>query len=97
MKRYRRAIDIGLIVLGIAIVFLLIQAPPVSTPELPLDKEHQPYLQIARQQGKKAAEKFCINCHDMTNIAGHPTENRCLFCHRLPKKNLKQPLQELLR
>ncbi len=88
-KPYRRLLDLALVLAGIAILLVLLQAPPVTTPELPGDDIHRPFLALAIKQGKKAAESSCRNCHnpvDRPFSAGHPTGDRCLFCHRLPAK-----------
>jgi hypothetical protein len=85
---YRRLIDVTLVLLGIAVLVLLLQAPPATTPELPLDDTHRPLLTAVAEQGRKNAERRCQTCHNPGNIpfpVGHPAGYRCLFCHRLPE------------
>jgi hypothetical protein len=41
---------------------------------------------MVKAEGKKAAEKFCEECHNEDNVPfpeGHPAKYRCLFCHKL--------------
>jgi cytochrome c553 len=83
---YRRLIDAALVLLVIAVLVLLMQAPPSTTPELPLDDTHRPLLAVVAEQGKKSAERRCQTCHNPDDIplpVGHPAGYRCLFCHRL--------------
>jgi hypothetical protein len=83
----RRLIDAALVLLVIAVLVLLLQAPPATTPEMPLDDTHRPLLATVAEQGKKTAERRCQTCHNPENIpfsVGHPAGYRCLFCHRLP-------------
>jgi hypothetical protein len=83
---YRRLVDAVLVLLGIAVLVLLLQAPPATTPEMPLDDTHRPLLATVAEQGKKTAERRCQTCHNPENIpfpVGHPAGYRCLFCHRL--------------
>jgi hypothetical protein len=78
--------DLILIFLGIAIVVFLLAAPPEKTSRVPFDETHRPYYTIAREEGKKAAEKFCEDCHNPEGVPfpeDHPGKFRCLFCHRL--------------
>jgi hypothetical protein len=87
MKKYRRFLDGALILLGLAIVILLLLAPPATTPRMPRDDLHRALAETSLGQGKKAAEKHCTNCHNPVNIPfseDHPAGSRCLFCHRLP-------------
>ena len=79
-----------LILIGLAVVILafLWQAPPESTSRVPDDEIHHPYYETASQEGKKAAEKFCADCHNENDIPfpkDHPSKARCLFCHKLEK------------
>lgn len=86
-KSYRRLLDLTLVLAAIAIVLVLLQAPPATTPALPDDPIHQPFPPLAAEQGKKAAETSCRTCHNPAErpfAAGHPGGDRCLFCHRLP-------------
>jgi mono/diheme cytochrome c family protein len=89
MKRYRRIIDGGLLLLGVAVLILLLMAPPASTPELPADAIHGKLAEAAASQGKKTAENHCASCHnpaDMPLPEDHPAGYRCLFCHHLPAR-----------
>lgn len=79
-----------LIMIGLAVVILafLWQAPPESTSRVPDDEIHHPYYELANKEGKKAAEKFCADCHNENDIPfseDHPSKARCLFCHKLEK------------
>ena len=78
------------LLIGIAIVILafLWQAPPESTSRVPHDDNHEKFYDIVKNDGKKAAEKFCEDCHNDEMVAfpdGHPPKGRCLFCHKLDK------------
>ncbi len=78
--------DIITIGIGVAVVTVLLAAPPETTPHLPGDSTHARFRAIAHEQGKKAAEKFCKNCHGKAGMEfskDHPDPNRCLFCHKL--------------
>jgi len=77
--------DIIMIVLGLVVVAVLWAAPDETTPHLPMDDTHKEFHQIFKQDGKKAAEKFCKDCHGQPGMefpATHPDPNRCLFCHK---------------
>lgn len=76
------------LLIGIAIVILafLWQAPPESTSRVPLDDDHRRFHELVKTEGKKAAEKFCEECHNQDNVPfpeGHPAKYRCLFCHKM--------------
>ncbi len=76
------------LLIGIAILILafLLQAPPESTSRVPFDDDHKQYYDIVKKQGKKAAEKFCEECHNPDTVPfpeGHPAKYRCLFCHKM--------------
>ena len=78
------------LLIGIAIVILafLWQAPPESTSRVPFDDDHSKYYDIVKAEGKKAAEKFCEDCHNEEMVPfneGHPPKGRCLFCHKLDR------------
>lgn len=84
-KKGRKALFYNLIFLAVggAIIFFLWSAPPESTKRLPHDADHQRFHQMA----KKAAEKFCEECHSPDGQAGplpqdHPPKYRCIFCHK---------------
>jgi len=76
------------LLIGIAIVILafLWQAPPESTSRVPHDENHERFYGIVQADGKKAAEKFCEECHNQDGVPfpdGHPAKYRCLFCHKM--------------
>ena len=76
------------LLIGIAIIILafLWQAPPESTSRVPLDDNHNRFVDIVKNDGKKAAEKFCEDCHNAEKVPfpeGHPSKYRCLFCHKI--------------
>ncbi|NLZ17228.1 MAG: hypothetical protein GX087_05790 [Desulfobulbaceae bacterium] len=67
-------------------IFLFLwQAPPVATPPLPQDSNHESFF----GQPKKKAEKQCASCHGPGMSSplpeDHPPPHRCLFCHRREK------------
>jgi hypothetical protein len=79
-----------LLLIGIAILILafLWQAPPESTSRVPADETHSKFYDIVKDEGKKAAEKFCEECHHADDVPfpeGHPAKYRCLFCHKLDR------------
>lgn len=77
--------DIITLAIGAGVVIFLWAAPDETTPRLPDDDTHHPYQLTFRSAGKKAAEKFCKDCHGQPGMefpAGHPDPNRCLFCHK---------------
>ncbi len=87
MKLSKR--DIILIVLGVVIVAVLWAAPPQTTSRVPFDETHERFYDIARSEGKKAAEVFCADCHNQEMMPlpqDHPPPFRCLFCHKLERK-----------
>ncbi|MBU0673362.1 MAG: hypothetical protein KJ950_01810 [Proteobacteria bacterium] len=64
-------------------IFLFLwNAPPESTAFLPHDSDHERFFAME----KKAAEKFCLDCHNpdgqLPLPEGHPPKYRCLFCHK---------------
>jgi len=65
-----------------AILIFLLKAPGETTAKLPRDEIHEKFYPL----GKKAAEKFCPDCHgDDRQVPfpkDHPPKNRCLFCHK---------------
>ena len=78
--------DLSLLAIGVAIVAFLWVAPEATTTRLPTDDTHKPYQEIGKQEGKKAAEKHCEECHNDQGVAfpkDHPPKFRCLFCHKL--------------
>lgn len=56
-----------------------------TTVRVPYDDIHAQYYPVIKQQGKKAAEVFCKECHNeekMPFSENHPPPIRCLFCHK---------------
>lgn len=77
--------DLITIAIGIIIVLVLWAAPEETTSHLPHDTTHAKFYEIVHSQGKKAAEKFCKDCHGKKGLEfsqNHPDPNRCLFCHK---------------
>lgn len=74
--------SVFVLICGGILVFLL-RAPEETTSALPKDEDH---INLHTIQGKKEAEKYCGECHDVDKIAplpdGHPPKYRCLFCHK---------------
>lgn len=80
--------DILLLLGGVAIVTFLWLAPEETTAPVPHDEIHEPYYDIVRSEGKKAAEVFCVDCHNPDDVPlpeDHPPTFRCLFCHKVNK------------
>jgi cytochrome c5 len=78
--------DLILIAVAILILAFLWQAPPESTSRVPYDETHLRYHELVKSDGKKAAERFCEECHNADIVpfpAEHPRKARCLFCHKL--------------
>lgn len=85
-KKKRRILDIVVVALGIAVVAFFLKAPPETTALVPKDDTHLRFHKIVAEQGKKAAEPFCSECHNADGVpfpAEHPLKNRCLICHKL--------------
>lgn len=81
--------DLILVAIAILILALLWQAPPESTSRVPLDDTHRRFHDLVKSEGKKAAEKFCEECHNAGGVPfpeGHPPKSRCLFCHKLENR-----------
>lgn len=84
-------IFIVLPILVIVAFVVLLSAGGVFTPEetttkVPFDEHHARLFDITKTDGKKAAEKFCIDCHNASEIvfpSEHPSQSRCLFCHKI--------------
>jgi len=76
-------VNILFLVICAAILIFLFNAPKETTSPLPHDDIHSRFYDI---EGKKAAEKFCLDCHARTGQAplsdDHPPKYRCLFCHK---------------
>lgn len=80
--------DIMLLIGAVAIVLFLLAAPDETTKRVPTDDTHQKFYSLVKTDGKKAAEKFCEDCHNEEQVAfpkDHPPKFRCLFCHKLQK------------
>lgn len=78
--------DLILIALAIGILIVLFMAPKETTKRVPYDDTHRRFHDIVKNDGKKAAEKFCEECHKPGGVPfpeGHPPKSRCLFCHKL--------------
>ncbi len=78
--------DILLLIAAVAIIAFLWMAPEESTSHVPKDEDHQKLLELVKTDGKKAAEKFCSDCHNPEQVPfpeDHPTKARCLFCHKV--------------
>lgn len=78
--------DILLLLGGVVILLVLWMAPEESTKHVPKDENHLRFYSIVQNDGKKAAEKFCEDCHNEGGVPfpeGHPPKSRCLFCHKL--------------
>lgn len=78
--------DILLLAGALLIIGFLWMAPEESTKPVPKDEIHLKFYDIVKNDGKKAAEKFCEECHNADNVAfpeEHPAKFRCLFCHKV--------------
>lgn len=78
--------DLLLIIGALAILGFLWMAPEESTSPVPRDETHLRFYDMVKENGKKAAEKFCDECHNDNNVpfpAEHPPKARCLFCHKV--------------
>ena len=78
--------DILLILGGVAIIAVLWMAPEETTAPVPKDDDHLRFYTIVKEEGKKAAEKFCDECHNDDGVPfppEHPPKSRCLFCHKV--------------
>ena len=78
--------DLLLLLGGIIIVVVLWMAPEESTTRVPKDDDHLRFYSMVQKEGKKAAEKFCQDCHKEGGVPfpkDHPPKSRCLFCHKI--------------
>jgi hypothetical protein len=78
--------DIFLLLGAVAIIVVLWMAPPETTKPVPKDEIHTKFYDIVKTDGKKAAEKFCSDCHNADGVPfseNHPSKFRCLFCHKI--------------
>ena len=81
-----RKSSIVFILVGLSIIGVLFMAPPETTKHVPKDDIHNKFYDIVKADGKKAAEKFCEDCHNADDVpfpADHPEKFRCLFCHKI--------------
>ena len=82
-KKHKTLIlNILFVIVGLAILSFLYNAPPESTAPLPYDATHD----VFRPMKKKEAEKHCEQCHrpdgEKPLPEDHPPKYRCLFCHK---------------
>lgn len=80
--------DIMLLIGAVALVLFLMAAPEETTSRVPTDDTHERFYSLVKTDGKKAAEKFCEDCHNEEQVPfpkEHPPKFRCLFCHKLEK------------
>ena len=78
---------VGLIVVILAVFFAI--SGSIKTHRVPFDDNHRRFYDIVRNDGKKAAEKFCGECHNEKGVPfpkDHPPKFRCLFCHKLQER-----------
>lgn len=70
-------------IVSVSVLVFLLNAPEETTSALPKDEDH---IKLHGIKEKKAAEKYCAECHDPGAQAplpdGHPPKYRCLFCHK---------------
>ncbi|PLX80258.1 MAG: cytochrome c [Desulfuromonas sp.] len=81
-KRDLLFVSLIVVVLGI---FIAISGEEKTT-RVPYDDLHKKFYPIIKEDGKKAGEKFCGECHNPDGVpfaADHPPKFRCLFCHKL--------------
>jgi hypothetical protein len=82
--KLKKTLLYNLIFLGVcASIFLFLwNAPEETTTHLPDNENHARFMKM----DKKAAEKFCEECHSPDGEAplpkDHPPKYRCLFCHK---------------
>lgn len=75
-----------LLSIGAVILLVLWLAPEETTKRVPDDDIHHRFQEIVKTEGKKAAEKFCGECHNDAGVPfpeNHPPKFRCLFCHKI--------------
>lgn len=76
-------LNAAFVALCIAILVFLLRAPKETTSPLPHDEIHGRFYAM---EGKKEAERFCLDCHgpdrEAPLPADHPPKYRCLFCHK---------------
>ncbi|RMF45571.1 MAG: cytochrome c [Deltaproteobacteria bacterium] len=75
------------LILVVLAVFFAISGEE-TTSHVPKDEIHARFYPIIQNEGKKAGEKFCGECHNEKQVPfpeGHPPKFRCLFCHKLDR------------
>lgn len=83
-KKRKNILLYNLLFVGVCagLFIFLWNAPEETTKHLPNDEVHAKFLKM----DKKAAEKFCDECHSPEGEAPlpkeHPPKYRCLFCHK---------------
>lgn len=73
------------IIIAVIGIFIAISGKEKTT-RVPYDEIHGKFYDVVNKEGKKAAEKFCKECHKPDGIPfpkDHPPAFRCLFCHKL--------------
>ena len=78
--------DLFLIAGAVILLAVLWFAPAESTKPVPKDETHMRFHELVKTDGKKAAEKFCEDCHNDDGVPfpeDHPPKYRCLFCHKV--------------
>lgn len=79
----RRMLNIGFLLLCMALLVFLYLAPEETTSPLPRDEIHLAFHAI---KSKKEADAHCVSCHaedgEVPLPADHPDPYRCLFCHK---------------
>jgi len=74
----------GLVLAGVFFV-----AGEETTKRVPYDAAHRTTYDVLKKSGsRQEAERGCGSCHNDTANplpAGHPPENRCLFCHKIER------------
>jgi cytochrome c553 len=82
-RKNRAVYNILFILLCLAILLFLLNAPKETTAKLPHDAQH---ARFQAMNNNKEAEKFCGECHSPNGQAplqeNHPPKFRCLFCHK---------------
>ena len=85
-KNKKLLLNVVFILICLAILGVLLNAPEETTAKLPLDKNH---LLFQKDMDKKEAEMHCGKCHNPEGQAplskNHPPKYRCLFCHKRQK------------
>lgn len=81
----RWLLNIGFVLLSLALLIFLYLAPEETTSPLPTDSIHQEFHAI---KSKKEADAMCSACHSENGEVplppDHPDPYRCLFCHKRP-------------